>query len=715
MKRIIYIPFTVYILLFSACSGDLPEQQPEDARALQLNFKQEGEGEAAIVRASDALTTENENIKEIGLCITQGTGYEAYPGRTSTRYTFKTGGTGTALYEGDGSSSASTTFYLIGKDAHIQAFYPNSAVAQTNSGNVYTIPVTIPAAQTFTTGGGTPSCDAIDYLYGSGQNSVGDATPITTNAMQASPTTIYLHHALAKVMFTLQCDKDRSPNTEYDCVKSIEISASSGNPFLIEGSSGSAMQINNGELFGLQSIGTLTFTPATGATPIPIGNAGTPATVACGLVAPLSTTPTNDITLTITLGKNGETTHDRTYTATSTAFKQQWKAGYCYTYKLVLGNILSITQATVTWDKIDSETTVNTEEQGIGSAEKLWEFAKKWNNDTKNPRIISDYEEYGWAEKDKDGNETFKIKLVAPITITGTTDKDKWTPIGTETSPLTIPFDGQGWTINVDLTGIGTDAVTQQSIPGAYAGIIGYTTNDISNVKLMTSTSTGTTASSAIEFTEAVYAGILAGKVEGNVTNCTAELNGITLLQYNGSATSGLYFGGLVGSCTGNIINSAVYAKGTNELKLNFKKAPAGSCIGGLAGAVAGTVNNCYTRITELSNQDATNAPAAGSLVGNITGAGGSTTTTFADCHYIENTSGSAITVNNCTRRSEPDSGVSTQTDFTGLCAALNAVTQKQNWSTWTEEKTATIVNPDDAATVVSVFLFSYRGTPETK
>ncbi|MCD7923464.1 MAG: fimbrillin family protein [Bacteroides sp.] len=704
MKRTLYIPFTVCILLFSACSGDLPEQQAEESRVLQLNFKQEGE--ATLVRTSNALTTENGAAAEIGLCITQGTGYEAYPDRTNTRYTFKT--SDTKLYEGEsGSSSTSTTFYLIGENAHIQAFIPNSAVTQTNSGNGYTIPVTIPAQQTFTTTGGAPSCEAIDYLYGSAKNDVGDATSITTNAMQASPTNIYLHHALAKVMFTLQCDKDRTPNTEYDCVKSIEISASSGTPFLVgaTGNSNSKMQINDGKISGLTNTNTLTLIPGTGSTPIAVGAGNSPATVACGLVAPLTGKP-GTVTLTITLGKKDDTAHNRTYTATSDAFNVQWQAGNCYTYKLVLGNTLSIEKSAVEWGKIDSQINVATEEQGIGSAEELWAFAKKWNEDGNPSGNLSAYEEYGWTEKG-----VFKIKLTAPITITGTTDKDKWTPIGTADNPLTIPFDGQGWTINVDLTGLGTgDGGTQQKIPTAYAGIIGHTTSDISNVKIMTSGST----SAAIEFPEAVYAGILAGKVEGNITNCTAELNGITLLQNNESAASGLYFGGLVGSCKGNIINSAVYAKGTNELKLSFKKASAGSCVGGLAGTVAGTVNNCYTRITELSNQDATNAPAAGSLVGYIAGSGGTTATTFANSHYIENTasSGSGITVTNCTRRSEPDSGVSTQTDFSGLCTALNEISQTmQSWATWTEEN----ANISDTKTVVSVFLFSYRGAPETK
>jgi len=184
MKRTLYIPFTVCILLFSACSGDLPEQQAGESRVLQLNFKQEGE--TTLVRTSNALTTENDEIKEIGLCITQGTGYASYPGRNGTRYTFKTDGTGLCegegKEEGDGSSSTSTTFYLTGENAHIQAFYPNSTVSQTDNGNAYTIPVEIPAEQTFTTTDGTstpstPSCNAIDYLYGSAKENAGDVTP----------------------------------------------------------------------------------------------------------------------------------------------------------------------------------------------------------------------------------------------------------------------------------------------------------------------------------------------------------------------------------------------------------------------------------------------------------------------------------------------------------------------------------------------------------
>jgi hypothetical protein len=705
MKRTLYIPFSVCILMLSACSGDLPEQQAEKPCALQLNFKPEGE--ATITRADGALITENGTLEAIGLCITKGIGYDAYPDRNDTRFTFHTDGSG--LYEG--SNPSATTIYLTGETAHIQAFSPSSATAsQTGSGNGYTIPVTLPAEQTFSTTGtpATPTCDATDYLYGSAGSTVGDATAITASANGASSVDIYMHHALAKIMFTLQCDKDRTPNTEYDCVKSIKISAPSGStPFLTgaTGNSNSKMQINNGQISGLTNTYALTFTAATGSTPIAMGANGNPTIVACGLVAPLSNNLSGDFTITVTLGKNGETTHDRTYTGISKVFTQKWLAGYYYTYHLVLGgSTLCIDNTTVEWGKIDSQTNLATEEQGIGSAEELWAFAKKWNEDENPSGNLGAYEEYGWTEKG-----VFKIKLTGPITITGTTDKEKWTPIGTDTKPLTIPFDGQGWTINVDLTGLGTGGSgTQQTIPTAYAGIIGHTTSDISNVKIMTSGA----ASAAIEFPDAIYAGMLAGKVKGNITNCTVELNGITLLQKNESAASGLYFGGLVGSCEGDIINSAVYAKGTNELKLSFTKASTSSCVGGLAGAVVGTVNNCYTRITELSNQDAENGkPSAGSLVGNVTGSGESAVATFANCHYIENTTSPAtgITVTNCTRK-EPDNGALTQTDFNGLCTALNTISQiTQSWATWTEENT----NVSGVETVVSVFLFSYRGTPE--
>ncbi len=710
MKKTAYISLIFCSYFLSGCRNDVSSLQPEETHCILTPVFMQGgtAGEASMEKVKSRSlvtgingTSGNGNISKLGVCIT-GTEHDEYKGMegSGTRYTFQTTDAKTWTCHQGTDTSSSFSFTLNGEMAVLQAFHPaGSAVTAITSGSTptFTLPVTIPATQTFA-GNTSTECSATDYLYGSKSPTRGSAEAITANALNASPT-IYMQHALSQVAFKIQYDANRTADNEHDCVKSVRLISSTSSFKTTQNEASGTMQINDGTLGNLTATGTLTFN-ATGNTEIPVGNYNSPSVVAYGLVAPISK-PGGSITLEITMGKKGENTYDRTYAATTTAFNVAWEKGYCYTYNLVLGNSISITQSTVTWGNIESSVTVTTQEQGISSAEELAEFATLWNKKGKNGNDYSIYEKYGWTEKDENGVGTFKIKLVAPITLTGTKlDEIQWEPIGTENHPLAIPFDGQGWTINIDLTGLGTGTSgTEQRIPGKYAGIIGNSISDISNVKVMTS---GAASAVAIEFTEAVYAGILAGKVKGNITNCTAELNNITLLQSNQTASESLYFGGLTGSCEGNIINSAVYAKSTNELKLNFTKASANSCIGGLAGSVTGTVRNCYTRINELSNQNNTNGnPVAGSLIGN------KTSTIFSDCHYIEDTaSGSGITITNC-NRTEPTTGVTSQTNYAGLCDALNAVAQENDWSNWTEEI------QENTTTVVSVYLFSYRNKTE--
>ena len=716
MKRTLYIPFTVCILLFPACSGDLPEQQAGESRVLQLNFQQEGE--ATLVRTSNALTTENGEIKEIGLCITQGKEYASYPGRTGTRYTFKTNDKklyeGEGKEEGDGSSSTSTTFYLTGENAHIQAFYPNSTVSQINNGNnnVYTIPVEIPAEQTFTTTDGTSapstlSCVAIDYLYGSASNNAGDITSITTNAMQASPTNIYLHHALAKVMFTLQCDANRTPNTEYDCVKSIEISASSSSTPFLTGTTGT-MQINNGALDNLTEAKKITLKPQ--GDPITIGTYNNPATVACGLVAPLNGTP-GTVTLTITLGKKDDTDHDRTYTATSTAFNVQWQAGYCYTYNLVLGSKLTTTSDAVTWKNITPSTGIEAKERGISIAAELTAFRDKWNSEglqfkegSSTEYDYTPYEPYGWYDQSNGGQ--FTIKLTADIVFNEASDS--WIPIGIENKPLTIPFDGQGWKVILQLQNNAMEIKSQ-----TYSGFIGYAKTDIKNLSVVTDPQSGVISDAGknkIESTGATYAGGLAGYVEGNIINCSIDLRGTDVSNSAPSSPTGTacYIGGLVGYCKGNIYNSAAYTTPTtgNSASVTLIDGASGSCIGGLAGKVEGTsgasgtdnadvnVNNCYAHLDGLG-YSTTGGNVSGLTSGDASGAtneapsgikagwlvGDNTAATFSNTYYMAGTATTTVTAN------DNKDGISSFTDWNTLCTSLNETAATHKWASWQEEK----------------------------
>ena len=198
--------------------------------------------------------------------------------------------------------------------------------------------------------------------------------------------------------------------------------------------------------------------------------------------------------------------------------------------------------------------------------------------------------------------------------------------------------------------------------------------------------------SSTIEFTEARYAGVLAGKVEGDIVNCSAELNDVTLLNSCTTLTGTMYLGGMAGYCGGNIRNSAVYAASGYSLSVGFTQASANSYLGGLAGTVTGnSVNNCYTRVTRLSNGTSANPPSTGVLAGDYPAG------VFSNCHYI-----TGCTIENCTEKSP--AGIATEeADFSTLGGALNAVAQANDWATWTEEIDGTTSN------VTSVYLFKYR------
>lgn len=677
MRQTVYISLTVCLLAFSACGNDIPSPQAEESCILHLDFQPEGL--LAIQTSGNsraALQTENGEIENIGVCITAENSHDPYlPGKAS-RYTFTTEGVG---YEGTGiGTTPMSPLYLTNKNATIQAFHPSTETVTTSGASDYTIPVTVPSTQTFNiVSGGQLQCVTTDYLYGSAKNNAGDATLIKANNTNASPV-IYMHHALAKVVFTLQCDENRTPNTTYDCVKSIEMTAQNGNPFLA-GVSGT-MQISDGTIAGLSAAGSLTFTPASATSPISIGANGSPATVACGLVAPLSGQPGN-ITLTVTLGKSGDTTYDRTYTATNTAFNVQWRKGYCYTYNLVLGSELTTTSNAITWTGITASAEVEAKERGIGSASDFEAFRNAWNANglqlkagNTNEYDYTPYEPYGWYDKNNGGQ--FTIKLTSDITLNESSDS--WIPLGIEDKPLAIPFDGQGWKVILQLQNKAMEIKNQ-----VYSGFIGYAKTNITNLSIVTDPLQGVidTDNNKITSTGATYVGGLAGYVEGNIINCSVDLKGTDITNSSPSGKAS-YIGGLVGYCLGNIYNSAVYTTPVsgNPVSVSLSEATDGSCIGGLTGKSAGNVINCYTRLEKLecslTGGIAGITVSAGWLVGDKTG------TTFKDAHYMQGNS--SLTTDD----SETGIETFTATDWTTLCTSLNTVAATQNgWAKWQEEK----------------------------
>ena len=320
---------------------------------------------------------------------------------------------------------------------------------------------------------------------------------------------------------------------------------------------------------------------------------------------------------------------------------------------------------------------ISGKEKGIANATDWVTFANTWNE--KGLSTLPDgttfdytpYEDYGWYET-KGTDRVFTITLTSSFLLTGVSSGELYVPVGTEDHPLTLPIDGQGWEIGIDLQN------SSQRIAGEYSGIVGYTQAGISNLRVRTIPSNSASTGSSIESTNATYAGVLAGKVDGDILNCSVELVKTTVINTNTSTTSGMYLGGLVGYCDGNILNSAVY-EGTGAVsasKVSFTQASTGSGIGGLVGGMASgkTMNNCYVQLSELNNQGGDgNTPSAGWLVGSKAGTG------FNACHYKSGTA------SGCTP-SDSSTGVSTFTDFTGLCESLNTEAEKHTgWALWKE------------------------------
>lgn len=399
-------------------------------------------------------------------------------------------------------------------------------------------------------------------------------------------------------------------------------------------------------------------------------------------------------TLSITYTQDGTPSMQFTKTdialpATPTAWEQGMSVGYTLHVKKDGKVTATVGQE---WTS-ESGGEMSGNEKGIASPTDWVAFTKLWN--AKGLPMMPDgitpdyslYEDYGWYETDGT-NRVFTIKLTASFVLTGVASGELYVPVGTDTHPLTLPIDGQGWQISIDLQN------SSQLIEGKYSGIVGYTQSDISNLRVVTVPGNSATMGNSIESSGATYAGVLVGRADGDILNCSVELVKTTVVNSNTSATEAMYLGGLAGYCGGNIQNSAVF-EGSSSLAastVSFSQASAGSGIGGLAGGVASgkTVGNCYVRLSTLINQDGS-SPAAGWLAGSKSGV------SFNACHYM-----SGNTATGCTP-DDTSAGITSFTDFTGLCTSLNE--EAKNHSGWALWKEVT----DTGGTVEQVTLDLYR------
>jgi len=131
-----------------------------------------------------------------------------------------------------------------------------------------------------------------------------------------------------------------------------------------------------------------------------------------------------------------------------------------------------------------------------------------------------------------------------------------WTPIGTDTTPFTGSYDGNGKIIS--------HLVIKSTSNGSYQGFFGQISGSavVENVGLMNCGIIGNT-----------FIGGVVGYNEGTIQNCYATGN---------VSCSGSTVGGVAGANTGTIRNcyASASVSGTN--------------VGGLVGANLGTVQNCY-------------------------------------------------------------------------------------------------------------------------
>ena len=325
-------------ILLAACTATDEYPANDSYAILSPQIQVGGTSTRAVIGGTNADPGENE-INQVQLFITRNDDGH-------TIYNTGTNGLATFTLSGDAWSSTPAVT-LSGIMARIFAFYPPIAAVDvatnffpSTTDAAHKIKVSIPAEQTFD---GTKDwkCNTTDYLYGSKESAVGDATPITANNAKEesgdtkpfSPT-ISMQHALSYLVFTLQSTSGRDVDNTYDYVKEVRLSTTDGtNQFRISGASANnTMQIDNGTLDLVQS-NTLKFTAETGTAQL-CGKYGYPQIVAYGLVAPLKIAP-NDLKLTVVLDKKGETTTDKRELSVSLSPKH-WTKGNRYVFNLTL-------------------------------------------------------------------------------------------------------------------------------------------------------------------------------------------------------------------------------------------------------------------------------------------------------------------------------------------------------------------------------------------
>lgn len=334
--RFLLLP--VVILLVSCSGNDYPGTgeeerallQPVDGGSLSIAESRSSVNGASVAASAD-------KINKIRI-------YLSNP--DNSRYKGIASGGEVFTLQSDGKTWKSTVPVYVSIKQNVYACAPSGLVVTHSDAGKHTVPVSLSASQTFD-GGNAWNCSNTDYLYGSASNTVGQAVQIVADRDHLSPA-ICLQHAFVQVVFTMENASGRVPDAEYDYVKSIRLKANSGNPF--PAGSGT-MQLSNGTVTFGTPVSELTFSPSANA--VKVGDTGIPSIVAYGLVAP-RTAYTGTMTLTLVLGKVGNTSTERELSVSSALFNAKWEKGCKYVYSLSLGdrNVVISSAAIKAWDAV---------------------------------------------------------------------------------------------------------------------------------------------------------------------------------------------------------------------------------------------------------------------------------------------------------------------------------------------------------------------------
>lgn len=353
-KNLNILSLGLLVASLGACTADetVNGERP-DGVLLQPAFHTATPATRSIVNGTDASGTADK-ISTVRLYVAKSDGFTAYDGVTGTY------GDGQSVYSYPTSGSqwtGSPVVKLHNATARIFAVSPSDVTLTASSADMtHSIPVSVPADQTFNGGNGW-ECSTTDYLFGSAKEVVGDTTTVyASNAADGYSPSIYLQHALAQVVFKMKSAANRTP-TAYDCVKEIRLHASDNTTAYFLAGNGKLL-IKEGNVKELSDVVALKFTPLSGTVPVQCGTNSQPSTVGYGLVAPLASAPSGDISITVVLGNaNGtETEKDRELAVSIEDFKVKWLRGMKYVYNLVLSDrAVSVGKLDVTpWEDVKS-------------------------------------------------------------------------------------------------------------------------------------------------------------------------------------------------------------------------------------------------------------------------------------------------------------------------------------------------------------------------